>query len=287
MLFVDICGSTRLYEQEGDVAARRRIRQMLDARGEAAAVRGGQVLKEIGDELLIVFEQMPALLSFVQVLPAIQDAQAMRCKTGIHLGSVIVERGDVFGDAVNTAARIVSLAGPGQVLLSRDALEGLSVPERPEVRALPPLAVRGKRAMPDLFELIDEEGDHTQAIDAGAVDALRQALSSVLLLSWAGGRLELAPGCEDMTVGRDRGNTIAIPFPQVSRTHLRIESQGPYWLVHDLSANGTLLQEEGGVPVMLRRERSRLSARGVLQLAPSHAGTGETRIHYELLKKMT
>ena len=137
MLFVDICGSTRLYEQEGDVAARRRIRQMLDALGEAAAVRGGQVLKEIGGELLIVFEQMPALLSFVQVLPAIQDAQAMRCKTGIHLGSVIVERGDVFGGAVNTAARIVSLAGPGQVLLSRDALEGLSVPERPEVRALP------------------------------------------------------------------------------------------------------------------------------------------------------
>lgn len=283
LIFVDICGSTRLYEELGDADARARIQHILDALQEKAAAVGGRVIKEIGDESMIAFEGMGDAWAFVQELPDIQQAGDMQCKTGIHSGHVIVENGDVFGDAVNTAARIVSLAAPGRVLLSRNALEALPEAERPQVRALPPTASRGKRAMPDLFEVLDEGVEHTQALDGPQLDSLRRSLASGLRLSWSGGQLELSPGCDEVTLGRGTENTVVLALPRVSRTHLRIESRGPQWLIHDQSTNGTLLREEGAQPVMLRRDQSRLAGRGTLELAPSVSGDSDACVHYELM----
>jgi adenylate cyclase len=67
----------------------------------------------------------------------------LHCRTGVHTGQVIAQGDDVFGDAVNTAARIVGLAAPGQILFSYQALDTLA--DRPQTRALPPMSVRGKQ----------------------------------------------------------------------------------------------------------------------------------------------
>ena len=76
---------------------------------------------------------------------------------------------------------------------------------------------------------------------------------------------------------------VVLALPRVSRTHLRIESRGPQWLIHDQSTNGTLLREEGAQPVMLRRDQSRLAGRGTLELAPSVSGDSDACVHYELM----
>lgn len=283
VVFVDICESTRLYETHGDAVARARIRTLFDALRATAESNGGRVIKEIGDAALVVFEQMPGALALAQALPGIHEQTGLQCKTGVHAGEVIVERGDVFGDAVNTAARIEAMAAPGQVLFSEEALEALGDTGRPEVRALPTAMARGKRAMPALFELLDTDADYTQAVDGTRLEALRQSLATRLRLSWPGERLELAPGCGDVTFGRGDGNSVSLALPRVSRTHLRIESRGAHWLVHDQSTNGTLLCGDGAQPVMLQRDQHRLEGRGALQLAPSRGGGADIVIRYEIL----
>jgi pSer/pThr/pTyr-binding forkhead associated (FHA) protein len=85
-----------------------------------------------------------------------------------------------------------------------------------------------------------------------------------------------------VTLGRGAENTVVLALPQVSRNHLRIESRGSYWLVHDQSTNGTLLREEGAQPLMLRRDQSRLAGKGMLELAPSNSNDGEACVRYEI-----
>jgi hypothetical protein len=282
--FTDICGSTRLYERLGDVEARARIRALLEGLRGVVSGAGGRVVKEIGDELMLVFGTPGALRDYLDELPRLQACSGMLCRSGVHAGEVIEEQGDLFGDAVNTAARIAGLAGAGQVLLSQTVLD--QAPDGwPRPRPLPALSSRGKRRMPPLYEWPFDGGaaDRTEVIDPRHLETLRAGLDGRLHLEWCDASLVLRPGCEDLLVGRDPGNPLCLALPQVSRVHLRIESRGPYWLVHDQSTNGTRVLAEGAEPVWLQRDHCRLGRAGVLELAPAMPGAGQARIRYRLL----
>jgi adenylate cyclase len=64
-------------------------------------------------------------------------------RVGLAHGDVLLRHGDVFGEVVNLAARLVSLARPGTVLLDRSAARELEGDERWEVVKLRPRRVRG------------------------------------------------------------------------------------------------------------------------------------------------
>ena len=83
-------------------------------------------MKTIGDGLLVEF---PSVVAAVEAATAIQAAMAERAaaepearrqllRIGIHLGDVIVDEGDIYGDGVNIAARLETLAEPGGVALA-------------------------------------------------------------------------------------------------------------------------------------------------------------------------
>ena len=138
--------------------------------------------------------------------------------------------------------------------------------------------------MPALFEWLggEAQADRTEVIGPAGLAALRETLGGPLRLSWAGGEREWAPGCEDITVGRDPANTITLALPQVSRVHLRIESRGPYWLVHDQSTNGTRVCNDGESGMLLQREPCRLGRAGHLELAPAMTQPGQARIRFRI-----
>ncbi|HXU56404.1 MAG TPA: adenylate/guanylate cyclase domain-containing protein, partial [Casimicrobiaceae bacterium] len=122
-VFTDIEGSTRLWEQQPE-----RMRPAL-ARHDAiarAAVQGhrGTVVKTAGDGVHATFDDpldaISATLELQQALddPAATGGIALRVRCGVHVGVDERRDNDFFGPAVNRAARIMSVAHGGQVLLS-------------------------------------------------------------------------------------------------------------------------------------------------------------------------
>ncbi len=130
ILFTDIEGSTLLWEKDGP-----RMSQALAAHDALArkAVEDchGAVVKTTGDGMHAVFDDvrdaLGATLALQQALadPAVTHGVALRVRCGLHVGEVERRDNDYFGSPVNRAARIMSAAHGGQVLLSRAAVDEL------------------------------------------------------------------------------------------------------------------------------------------------------------------
>ena len=138
ILFTDIEGSTLLWEKDGA-----RMSQALAAHDALArkAVEDchGAVVKTTGDGMHAVFGNvLDALVATLTLQEALADPAAthgvpLRVRCGMHVGEVEYRNNDYFGSPVNRAARIMSAAHGGQVLLSQAAVDDLSSILPPEV----------------------------------------------------------------------------------------------------------------------------------------------------------
>lgn len=151
ILFTDIVGSTAFYERWGDVAGRRMVQISMDLMVPVIGENGGKLIKTIGDALMVQFEEPCRALNCAVRLQRIiadhnlvaLDSEMLQVRMGLHCGPAVVEAQDVFGDVVNTASRVESLAEGGEILLSgqvRDQAGFCSVPLVP----LGPTALKGR-----------------------------------------------------------------------------------------------------------------------------------------------
>jgi predicted ATPase/class 3 adenylate cyclase len=122
-LFTDLEGSTRLWEvfPQAMKAASARHDEILR---EAIAAQGGHIVKMTGDGVHAVFSDAPsALHAAVDAQHAFgehswDEVGLLRVRMGIHTGHAEVRDGDYFGSAVNRAARLMSVAHGGQIVVS-------------------------------------------------------------------------------------------------------------------------------------------------------------------------
>ncbi len=160
-LFTDIEGSSRLWERE---PARM---QVALARHDALARRaveasGGSIVKMTGDGMCAVFADpraaIDATLAFLRGLaePAADDACELKARCGIHVGTAQARDNDYFGTTVNRAARIMSAAHGGQVLLSQavvDLVRG-RLPEQVSLRDLGLVRLRDLASPERLYQVL-------------------------------------------------------------------------------------------------------------------------------------
>jgi predicted ATPase/class 3 adenylate cyclase len=122
-LFTDLEGSTRLWEEHPEVmlAALARHDEILL---RAIAGHGGQVVKSTGDGVHAVFvDAVCAVDAAVEAQRGLcreswGEAGTLRVRMGVHTGAAVFRAGDYPGRMVNKAARVMSVANGGQVLLS-------------------------------------------------------------------------------------------------------------------------------------------------------------------------
>jgi class 3 adenylate cyclase len=121
ILFADIVDSTALTERMGDRAFRAKARALDDALRSIISEAGGTTIDGFlsGDGVLATFPSASQAIDAALRCGAAGDAQGLPLHLGLHAGDVIREQNNVFGGAVNIAARISALAAPGEVLVSR------------------------------------------------------------------------------------------------------------------------------------------------------------------------
>jgi class 3 adenylate cyclase len=122
VLFTDVEGSTALTQRLGDAKAREVLRQHERIVREALKSHGGSEVKTMGDGFMVSFGSATRAL---ECAIAMQRAFAehnesapepIRVRIGLNAGEPIAEEGDLFGTAVNLAARICGHAESGQIL---------------------------------------------------------------------------------------------------------------------------------------------------------------------------
>ena len=119
VLFTDLVSSTEAAARLGDREWGERLEDIEHAADEEVARYKGRVIKTTGDGVLATFDG-PARA--VRCAAAIRDAVARRTglelRAGVHTGEIELRNADIGGIAVHIAARVVALAGPGEVLTS-------------------------------------------------------------------------------------------------------------------------------------------------------------------------
>ena len=123
LLFCDLKNFTSFAERHGDaaaIAATSRFAQVMVAeRGEH-----GRVVKDLGDGAMLVYpEAGEAVRAWRRFDAAMAEPWALALHGGMHQGVVVRREGDYFGGAVNLAARLLALAGSGELLATRAAVE--------------------------------------------------------------------------------------------------------------------------------------------------------------------
>ena len=118
IMFTDIVGYTSLMSRDEDNALRI-LQKNRDVIKLLVAQFNGDFLKEMGDGTLSSFPSVvDAVNCVLEIQNSLKDETDFKLRIGIHLGDVIVEDGDVFGDGVNVASRIENLAEPGGICIS-------------------------------------------------------------------------------------------------------------------------------------------------------------------------
>jgi len=288
VLFADICGSTRLFEQYGDIRARQIETRVLDVLTVQTVVHDGQVIKTIGDEIMSRFasarQAVNAACEMHRALKEDQELAALNIavKIGLHYGPVLVEKGDLFGDAVNVAARMVTLAKADQIITNRETVGCLSTDVARMTRSLGQSQVRGKQEEIEICEVIwHDTTSLTQMATGQHQEELRNLLFARLMLEYRGKKQELTPSAQAFTMGRGERSSLVVDRELVSRSHADIEFRQGKFILVDHSTNGTYLLLENGARYFVRREEFTLHDRGIICLGQAVTNNNPDLIHYQ------
>ena len=120
--FADLVGFTALSQQVPDKELARIVDRFEAVAYDTVVARGGRVVKMIGDEVMFSVEAAEAAAEIALTLADSfrADEALSDVRVGLAYGSVLEQEGDLYGQVVNLASRVVGIAYPGSVVVSSD-----------------------------------------------------------------------------------------------------------------------------------------------------------------------
>ncbi|MEM7207474.1 MAG: adenylate/guanylate cyclase domain-containing protein [Pseudomonadota bacterium] len=278
IMFADVSGSTQIYERLGDETAKHVIGRCLSHLAAIVESHKGFVIKEIGDEIMCRFPTADAAISAAQVSQVdvqgmtVPGGSRMAIRAGVHFGDVIEDGSDIFGDAVNLAARMAGLAKGGQIMTTGHTVGHLSPALVSQTRQVDVTRVKGKQEEIAVHEVLWEQDDEVTRM---ATQLLQRAQTQPEQLKLTLGSQELLIGGEDgVTIGRGEDCDLVVDAGLASRKHARCESRRGKFIIIDQSTNGTYVAPDNSAEVYLRREELVLQGTGVIGLGRATAECG-------------
>jgi class 3 adenylate cyclase len=278
VLFCDIADSTRLYEQRGNTEASRTVRRALEAMAGVVRASGGRVVKTLGDGVLARFDDAAAAADAARALQfEFREGEAMGLQLALRVGFqhghvLLAAAGDVFGDAVNVAARLVALAAPGQSLTTRDTVALLAPAQAASMRSIGSFHLKGKDQPAEVYELqLAQPHEATIIMPQPAAETP----ATMLVLSTPAGERVMVGAISRLTLGRGAQCDIVLGEPQASRLHAVIERRGDAFALIDQSSNGTFVRLGDAAFLRVSRQEVLLHGQGCLRFVPPEAAEVE------------
>lgn len=162
VFFTDVVASTKYFDRYGDTAGFAMVDRHAQLGARIVREFGGRVVKTIGDSVMAEFadcivcvraaiELQRKLYGMNETLP---ERDRLQLRIGINYGSCFRQDGDLFGDAVNVAARITKHTGPGQILISKSVQGAIQQDPSLISSSLGQMEFKGKEEKEEIFEVV-------------------------------------------------------------------------------------------------------------------------------------
>ena len=162
ILFTDVVGSTSYFDKYGDTSGLAMLQRHANLSSKAVGEFGGRVIKTMGDSVMAEFPEPAAGVRasveiqrrLVDLNQTLADPERLQLRIGINYGLSFRHGNDLYGDAVNLAARITKCCGPAQILISRSVRESIAQDGKLVCASLGKMLITGRAEKEDVFEVI-------------------------------------------------------------------------------------------------------------------------------------
>lgn len=227
IMFTDIVGYTKLMG-ENEQWAFEILRRNRELQRPLIEAHHGKWLKEIGDGVLASFTSVSdAVYGAIAIQEACLDDPELKIRIGIHLGEVVFEGEDVFGDGVNIASRLEPFAPEGGILISESVQRNIENKDRIRTQYFKKLELKNVRHPVNTYLV---QGDDEEPAQKGLSQVnvkdkfLRLAIPLFLLTGLVLAVLFLIPGSHNQSIStpheastkQDYRSIAVLPFANMS-----------------------------------------------------------------------
>ena len=277
VLFADVSGSTKLYETAGNAIAHAAVESCVNIMKQKTQGAKGRVIKTIGDEVMSAFANADqAADAAIEMQTAISELPpvgktTLGIRIGFNFGPVVERDGDVFGDAVNLAARLAAVATKGQIITARETVMMMSPMLKANTRAITTIQVKGKAQEIQVYELMWQQSEDMTTL-ASHKSVFKPKNTTLRLKVQGAADVVLSAERPSLALGRDQQADLVVKERMASRAHGKIERRLDKFILTDHSANGTFVTIEGDKEIILRREEFTLRGHGWIAFGQSRTG---------------
>lgn len=283
VMFTDVVGSTRIYEVLGNEKAQNIVSHALNIVGSIVQKHQGSVVKTAGDDLLSTFKSADDALIAACVIHdtfeenIIFEDVLLTFHIGIHYGEGVFIEGDVYGDAVNIAARLTSVAKSGQIITSKETVDHLKKGLAAKARFFDTVLVKGRKKPIEIYDIVwKKTGNETSLVRMTTGIFGGKSLN----LQFKDKLINILPEPVTFILGRGINSQLVIAATMVSRQHASIEYHHRKFVLRDMSINGTYvrLNDED---FFIKGEKTTIIGNGAISLGKRVDDQPELNIQFQ------
>lgn len=266
VMFADVAGSAQLFERLGDTEAMHAVERCLKRMDRSIKSYRGRTVQIVGDELLAAFETpedaCQASIDMQQRIADLPPVSGLKLtiRIGLHAGLVNETDGELSGEVITTAARVVGLARRDQILGSTALITELGPIGALNTRPMPSLGtIQENGEQLDIFQI-----DWSANVVPGQFSSLSVMPVDRLCVRYHGQAHLLDDKVRVLTLGRDPGSKLYISDRKASRAHARIEKRNNGYYLVDTSTNGTFVNFAGQQEVLVRQHEILMQGSGII-----------------------
>jgi len=271
IMFSDITGSTSLYDTLGNDAAEHLIGSCIQNLIAITQKNYGHLIKTIGDEVMCRFDNPnDAARAAIEMQTTTESDKnsSLSIRIGLQYGTAIEKNNDIFGDAVNIAARMAGIAKAKQIITTHEMVEELSNDLAEQSRLFDRAKIKGKEKELKIFQIVWEKENKVTRF--ATLNEMKKIATSMVAIALNYDSQEKLYTDGEMTktivIGRDENCDISIDANYASRQHVSLEFRRGKFVLIDHSTNGTYVRFKGQGDVFIRREELPLMGEGLISL---------------------